>query len=68
MLIMLKEGRGWLVLQTVLLVALALLNVWISWVIYEQHPFLAVPNAAMAVFLLVLVSFAWWSLFRDRRK
>ncbi len=41
------------------LFALAVLNGWISYTIYSQHPLMALANAAMAAVLVLGVILTW---------
>ncbi len=41
------------------LMALAVLNAWISYTIFPQHPVMAVANAIMVVILVYIIVLAW---------
>ncbi len=47
---------GW---QRLFLFALALLNLWVSYVIFSVRPLLASVNAGMAAILLLLLATTW---------
>ncbi len=47
---------GW---QRLFLFALALLNLWVSYVIFRDRPILALANGAMAAALLILLLATW---------
>lgn len=47
---------GW---QRLFLFTLALLNLWISYVIFSMHRLMASANAAMAAVLLLLLITTW---------
>jgi len=61
-----KEPRGlgaWMAehkrIMYLIFLALAALNGWISYRIFDPHPLLALANAAMAAFLVLWVIFTW---------
>jgi predicted negative regulator of RcsB-dependent stress response len=55
--------RNWLVdhhrLVCMFLLALGVLNGWVSWSIFRQHPLMAMANAVMALVLVAGVIVTW---------
>jgi hypothetical protein len=53
--------------QRFVLLLLALLNAWESYVLFRQRSFLGLLNVAMGLFLLVVLVLSWPRKRRDRR-
>lgn len=62
-----KEGtamlRKWVAehhrIVCVFLLALAVLNAWVSYMLFSQHPIMALANGTMALILILGVIFTW---------
>jgi len=53
--------------QRFLLVLLVLFNTWEGYVLFRQRSFLSFLNAAIALFLLIVLALSWPRKRRDQR-